>query len=182
MREYNKRPEVKERQKERRRIRRETDLAWVAREQARVNKRYLQPSYRAAAIARATAWRLAHPERYKENQRRAASHAPENNRGRVRQWRRVNPEKRRVQSVVCEAKRRAAKNKNGGDHTAAGNLIRKWRSNKVFVCAYCRHRFPIKALHVDHVQPLSKGGKHDPKNLAKSCGPCNIKKSDNFTA
>lgn len=31
-------------------------------------------------------------------------------------------------------------------------------------------------LHIDHVQPLSKGGKHNLENLVPACKTCNLKK------
>ncbi len=33
-------------------------------------------------------------------------------------------------------------------------------------------------LHVDHIIPVSKGGKTEPKNLRTLCDRCNLGKSD----
>jgi 5-methylcytosine-specific restriction endonuclease McrA len=139
-------------------------------------KRVLTEEEKVAARARAKAWRLANPERYAANMKAAPSHAPERNVARVKGWRKANPEKTKVLRVVGAARRRTRKEGNGGDIEAASALIREWRGRRAFVCAYCGRRFPVSKLHVDHVIPVSKGGQHDPKNLATSCGRCNIRK------
>jgi 5-methylcytosine-specific restriction endonuclease McrA len=38
-------------------------------------------------------------------------------------------------------------------------------------CAWC-HRTGVP-LEMDHVMPLSKGGKHEPGNIVPACKPCN---------
>lgn len=43
-------------------------------------------------------------------------------------------------------------------------------------CAICRKNVADR-YHVDHITPLAKGGKHEPKNLQILCGPCNVRKS-----
>lgn len=42
-------------------------------------------------------------------------------------------------------------------------------------CAYCTKR---KGTTVDHVQPRSRGGKHEWTNVVAACSPCNAKKAD----
>lgn len=44
-----------------------------------------------------------------------------------------------------------------------------------------RHPDPL-ALHVDHMLPVSKGGKSDPANLAPAHAYCNISKNDRLVA
>lgn len=47
--------------------------------------------------------------------------------------------------------------------------LQRWR------CAICR--CPIAAAyHQDHIQPLSKGGLHEPRNIQLLCQSCNCKK------
>ena len=41
------------------------------------------------------------------------------------------------------------------------------------MCAYCK---TARASHIDHVNPLSKGGSHTVENLLPSCPTCNFKK------
>lgn len=55
-----------------------------------------------------------------------------------------------------------------------------------FTCQYCGRMAPEVILEVDHVLPVSKGGKNDMLNLVSSCYDCNrgkrdVKLSDNST-
>lgn len=45
-----------------------------------------------------------------------------------------------------------------------------------FACQYCGKKAPEVILHVDHVNPVSKGGKNDILNLITSCSDCNLGK------
>lgn len=45
-------------------------------------------------------------------------------------------------------------------------------------CQYCYQVFAKKHLTVDHVLPLSKGGKNTWENLVTACGKCNNRKAD----
>lgn len=45
-----------------------------------------------------------------------------------------------------------------------------------FTCRYCGRSAPDVALHVDHVHPLSKGGKATLDNLVTACRECNLGK------
>jgi hypothetical protein len=47
-----------------------------------------------------------------------------------------------------------------------------------FKCQYCGAKSPDVLLHVDHIEPVSKGGANDVMNLITSCEPCNLGKSD----
>lgn len=69
--------------------------------------------------------------------------------------------------------------------------IPRWMRDSVLkrdglVCRYCtrrvhtRRRGPGK-LHIDHVIPWSRGGRHEVENLAVSCRKCNLAKSDDPT-
>jgi len=46
-----------------------------------------------------------------------------------------------------------------------------------FKCMYCGNHPPQVLLHVDHIDPVSNGGKNDPDNLITACEPCNLGKS-----
>ncbi|MBU2512510.1 HNH endonuclease [bacterium] len=43
-------------------------------------------------------------------------------------------------------------------------------------CYYCRQRFPAKTLTMDHVIPISRGGKSTRSNIVSCCKECNNKK------
>lgn len=47
-----------------------------------------------------------------------------------------------------------------------------------FKCQYCGRYAPDVILEVDHILPVSKGGKNEIINLLTSCFDCNIGKSD----
>lgn len=47
-----------------------------------------------------------------------------------------------------------------------------------FKCQYCGASAPDVVLEVDHIHPVSKGGKNDTLNLVTSCWDCNRGKSD----
>lgn len=48
------------------------------------------------------------------------------------------------------------------------------------ICGLSRANEPHLALHVDHIIPVSKGGKTVDSNLQCLCWQCNLKKSDKF--
>ena len=66
------------------------------------------------------------------------------------------------------------------DKENASNLSSKeltiWLSEQPKVCAYCGIEI-TNGYHIDHVEPLSKDGKHEVTNLALSCPSCNLRKS-----
>ena len=49
----------------------------------------------------------------------------------------------------------------------------------MFTCQYCITQFPKSQLTIDHVLPLSKGGKTVWDNISTACMPCNGKKGNN---
>jgi len=66
-------------------------------------------------------------------------------------------------------------------------MIRKAISKKIrfevfkrdsFTCQYCGKKAPDIVLEVDHIEPVSKGGRNDFLNLISSCRECNSGKSD----
>lgn len=70
--------------------------------------------------------------------------------------------------------RKALKRNCNGTHTAADIAeIMLMQGRK---CAYCK--VPLnKSYHVDHIIPLSKGGRNDRRNLQILCVRCNLSKS-----
>lgn len=47
-----------------------------------------------------------------------------------------------------------------------------------YVCQYCMSKLEKRHCTLDHVLPISKGGKSKWENSVTSCGSCNSKKSD----
>ena len=48
----------------------------------------------------------------------------------------------------------------------------------LYTCQYCLTQLPRKELTLDHVRPLSLGGKTNWENIVAACGPCNGKKGN----
>jgi 5-methylcytosine-specific restriction endonuclease McrA len=44
------------------------------------------------------------------------------------------------------------------------------------LCRYCGNRFPPRALTMDHIVPIIRGGKSTKGNVAAVCKECNNKK------
>jgi 5-methylcytosine-specific restriction endonuclease McrA len=45
-------------------------------------------------------------------------------------------------------------------------------------CQYCGRKFPASELSLDHVVPISRGGKSTWENVVCSCLPCNVRKGN----
>lgn len=89
----------------------------------------------------------------------------------AKRWAAENPEKRRAILKAYKARRR--QQEAGGDTTAA---ILEWERAAKKICHWCGVRCD-ENYHVDHYEPLSKGGRHEIANLVISCPPCNLRKS-----
>lgn len=48
----------------------------------------------------------------------------------------------------------------------------------LYTCQYCSTTHPRNQLTLDHVLPLSKGGKTSWTNIVAACGPCNVRKGN----
>merc|ERR1712070_218605 len=55
-----------------------------------------------------------------------------------------------------------------------GNLFLR----DAYQCQYCGTRFKAIDLTFDHVQPRSKGGRHNWENVVTACKACNSRKRD----
>lgn len=107
----------------------------------------------------------------------AKSH-PEVRRKAALNWKRNHPEKYQANLKANHCKRKARERGADVNDPKINALIRSWRMDEEFECSYCKVTFPIKMLHVDHIIPISKGGKHSCDNVCRSCSPCNIRKRD----
>lgn len=45
-------------------------------------------------------------------------------------------------------------------------------------CVYCGTA--VESPEMEHVEPLARGGAHEPENVVPACGPCNASKNDRF--
>ena len=86
-------------------------------------------------------------------------------------WRAKNAVLVRVIRSNYKARRRAQMK--GG---ATTQQILEWLSEQVMVCKWCS--LPCEDdYHVDHVEPLARGGEHQTHNMCISCPPCNLRKN-----
>ena len=56
----------------------------------------------------------------------------------------------------------------------------QWWKNKIAkgICYYCKERFSPKELTMDHIVPLSRGGRSTKNNIVPCCKSCNNKKKN----
>lgn len=119
-------------------------------------------------------WRDANIEKHRQADREEYKKNREAKCAKSRRWRAENPEKwHELQRV-----RRARKLGAGGTHTLAE--IRGIFDQQGGLCAGCQ--IPLVKTgkgkyHVDHIQPISRGGSDDASNLQLLCPPCNYSKS-----
>ena len=62
----------------------------------------------------------------------------------------------------------------------------RFSKNNIFLrdlntCQYCLTQFPKSQLTLDHVLPISRGGKTEWTNLVTACSPCNSRKGNSLT-
>lgn len=118
----------------------------------------------------------AHKEWHKENSEKAKNYAKEyreynkekcNNM--TKNWRKNN--KLKFSNLVH--KRNEKLQQNGIFQIIKKDLVKLQRSN----CFYCGS---IENLSLDHIYPISKGGRHSIGNLVMACKSCNSSKNNKF--
>lgn len=86
-------------------------------------------------------------------------------------WRSKNRDVIRMIQFTYDAKRRAQVK--AGD---SSRKVREWLKTQKKVCHWCRAKCE-KDYHLDHIQPLARGGEHVTTNLCVACPSCNIRKN-----
>lgn len=86
-------------------------------------------------------------------------------------WRRLNLERAHALSRSYKARKRGAV----GSHT--GNDVKRLYVLQRGKCTSCADALK-NVYHVDHIEPLSKGGSNSPTNLQLLCPSCNLRKSN----
>ena len=109
-----------------------------------------------AILERIRRYRAAHSE---DHRKKAAS------------WAAANPEARSIISKNYKHRRRTKEK--GGISTKD---LSAWILSQSKICYWCGVNC-AKNFHIDHYEPISKGGKHDINNLVASCSSCNLRKS-----
>ena len=80
--------------------------------------------------------------------------------------------------VLKEAKRRRRIEENGKFDVSRRDLSRLMHRQR-HQCAVCQASL-VAASHLDHVIPVSRGGRHSIGNFQYLCPPCNLRKSNMF--
>ncbi len=106
---------------------------------------------------------------YKKNHEKIRAYAREWQ----REWRKKNPEQSRLNAKKAKAKRRGA-HAETVTKKQIENLFAKQRGR----CAICRKKIHLATKHIDHIKAISKGGKHEIKNLQLTCPSCNMTKQN----
>jgi 5-methylcytosine-specific restriction endonuclease McrA len=91
-------------------------------------------------------------------------------------WRAEHADLLRVVRATYKARRRAW---HVGGATSAE--VAQWLRSQVLTCRYCASDCAGN-FHIDHVVPLSRGGKHETQNLAIACASCNVRKNSKDAA
>ena len=115
-------------------------------------------------------WKRNNLEKHMEHNKRWLENNPEKQAKYAKKWRETHREESLAQSRNKQYARR--QQKQGG---LSGAQFLKWSSAQVKKCFYCDADCSGD-YHVDHLYPLSKGGKHEESNLVISCPACNLRK------
>ena len=134
---------------------------------------------------RSRRWRENNPERAREVQRKHRENNPgsstaasrryyaknaENEKARSLEWRKRNPEAwKRIYTSSVE-KRRALK-------SGANAFLILPREIEQLYSRPCSECGSMKNQTIDHIVPLSRGGRHSVGNLQTLCSPCNSSKN-----
>lgn len=116
--------------------------------------------------AKKAAYRIQNLEKLKAASAASRARHPEKVKARAAAWDKANPEKVRARNRNRRARRKAAE----GNHTKE-DVLRIYDAQKG-KCACCKGKVG-NSYHVDHIQPLSKGGSNWPSNLQILCPTCN---------
>lgn len=88
-----------------------------------------------------------------------------------KRWRASNADRRRI----YEQNRRARKKVGSGKLSA--NLLQVLMKLQRGKCACCRAVLKRSSFHLDHIEPLARGGRHHDRNMQLLCPPCNLQKN-----
>lgn len=134
---------------------------------------------------RAKQWAAANPEKRKEIMRKWHLAHPGRAAELLKKWRITNPErakklsrkvsptwKRNHSDQVNEFNHRYRARKRNAEISDCTERIEELRTCEL--CFWCGIR--MESVTIDHVIPLSRGGKHTPDNLVAACNTCNSSK------
>ena len=153
---------------------------------------WCRPCFRAYYTQAMRNWRAANPERALEANREWVKNNPKAAAAKDRRWKEANREQTRAYAAQRrqenpEAVRAAYhrwRNKNIAKErlriTTRRSLLKDSPELRTFMANLlsqpCRYCGATENITVDHVVPLSRGGKHEQANLAPACSSCNSSK------
>jgi len=91
-----------------------------------------------------------------------------------REWSKANPDK-----ILARNRNQRARKRNADGHHTSADACTIF-NNQRGLCANCHTKLlksGAKKYHIDHIQPLSKGGSNDKYNLQCLCQACNLRKN-----
>jgi 5-methylcytosine-specific restriction endonuclease McrA len=115
--------------------------------------------------------RLADPEQFRQQRRRY--HAK--NREKILKRKSVYWKKNREKWRLYRANRRARACGDVRDKLTEDDIAAMLASQK-HRCVYCKANLKLKKWHIDHIEPISRGGTNSKNNLQILCAPCNLSK------
>lgn len=123
----------------------------------------------ACRLERAKKWFDAHREQKRAYDKRYVKENRKKRTEYMKAWAKQNRDKAAIHERNAYALRKGAK---GKLDQAQVELLLRAQNHK---CAYCRKLLKRK-FHLDHIKPLSKGGKHEFRNFQLLCPKCNTSK------
>lgn len=135
-------------------------------------------------------WMIAHPDKMKASMKKWQDANPEvykaikiKSLADLHQYEIDNPDWAKANAKRGKAQRRKMETQAEGSHTSQDILQMFEDQNEL--CAYCGIRlfWNIKGdIHLEHIEPLSRGGSNNPDNLCLSCADCNLSKGNKTLA
>lgn len=126
-------------------------------------------------------WEKRNPEKGKEWDKRNRKRLNEIN----KKWREDNKDKSNASSAKYrknnpEVKRLSDRNRRAKKNNCEGVLSKDISSRLLILqkyrCSICRKSLKKTGYHLDHIIPLSRGGKNEDRNMQVACPTCNMKK------
>lgn len=177
---------VKEQQRRNNEARPRKVRATLSEEERKLRRQESNRRYDEANPEKKRAYRKANREKLLEKKRHYYEANRDRSRDQTRRWNEANPERTREfkrkwkkenpEAVLQAVNNRRARKLGALDPcapvTASATRQRVWLFGNA--CAYCGGDGP---LHLDHVEPLARGGRHTPENLVPACQRCNLSKN-----
>lgn len=117
-------------------------------------------------------WRARFPDKIRKIRREYVKNNPDKIKELNRKWYKDHPEKTRAKNRKYKSRKRG----NGGVITVLQEKeLYKFYN---FTCLCCERREPEVKMTLDHVLPISKGGKNVIENAQPLCKSCNSRKNN----